>query len=567
MPQNILKIFDGRTSFWQWDIGQKFAILSDSVTEVHLSHKGVKSSRELKIKVENNMRICDIPDVFLQIPKNLIVYAVHSTSESEHTITSIEFAVKTRPMPDGYVSVHDDEYDNIDARLDALESRLYDDLVSNEQVAKLISEHDTSEDAHNKIWSFVNKLDENKADVSELNAAVEEALLIAKENGDFRGEQGIQGEKGDSGVAGQDGVGIETSIINENGELIITYTNGTSTNLGSVVGAKGDPGVVKYVVVRELPERDIENAIYLVPIAESAEGNLFDEYIFVGDAWEKIGNTSIAVNLDEYVKNTDVAKAGGEAGLVKISNLNYGINIDPSGCLILTRVTDGHIKSRSNYNYIALTLSNVDKAVKASLTTNTETLTDEEKAAAQEWLGISQGGGFSAPSDWSINDPDAPGYVNNRTHWLEPGTQKEFVASYLEVPVGHTVREDDYFELASYDYLVAYVNGEKFTSEVYYDEDYDEMMGDIEIYSAHFGYITMNWYNFDHRLYLKNTASHPVRLEIYNAQPDTYHKLDKRYLPDDAATKEYIDDLIGDVESALDSIIAIQNEILGGADV
>ena len=122
MSQNFLKIYDGRNSFWQWDTGQQLVILSDYVTEVHLSHKGVKSSKRLEIKSENSMRICDIPDVFLQIPKNLVVYLVKSQPDSECTTTSVEILVKPRPKPDGYISVHDNEYENIDARLDALES-------------------------------------------------------------------------------------------------------------------------------------------------------------------------------------------------------------------------------------------------------------------------------------------------------------------------------------------------------------------------------------------------------------------------------------------------------------
>ena len=140
MSQNLLKIYDGRTSFWQWDKGQKFVILSDSVTEVHLSHKGVNSSKELEIKTENDMRVCDIPDVFLQIPKNIVVYAVHSREESEHTITSIEIAVKLRSKPDGYYSVHDDEYSDFNARLTALEDRTIESSVTKTEVEKYIGE-------------------------------------------------------------------------------------------------------------------------------------------------------------------------------------------------------------------------------------------------------------------------------------------------------------------------------------------------------------------------------------------------------------------------------------------
>lgn len=69
-----------------------------------------------------------------------------------------------------------------------------------------------------------------------------------------QGIQGIQGEKGQNGkdgtngtngidgVDGKDGIGITNAEINISGELILTYSNGTSANLGKVVGADGKDG-------------------------------------------------------------------------------------------------------------------------------------------------------------------------------------------------------------------------------------------------------------------------------------------------------------------------------------
>lgn len=61
----------------------------------------------------------------------------------------------------------------------------------------------------------------------------------------IQGAQGIQGEKGERGEKGQngaDGIGITSSEINKNGELVITYSNNTVSNLGVVVGADGIDG-------------------------------------------------------------------------------------------------------------------------------------------------------------------------------------------------------------------------------------------------------------------------------------------------------------------------------------
>ena len=50
-----------------------------------------------------------------------------------------------------------------------------------------------------------------------------------------------------NGVNGKDGVGIAKAEINENGELVLTYTNGTTANLGTVVGTDGQDGLTPFI--------------------------------------------------------------------------------------------------------------------------------------------------------------------------------------------------------------------------------------------------------------------------------------------------------------------------------
>ena len=57
-----------------------------------------------------------------------------------------------------------------------------------------------------------------------------------------KGEQGDKGDKGDAGNNGAAGVGVKDAVVDENGNLIITLTDGTVYNLGNVTGAKGDKG-------------------------------------------------------------------------------------------------------------------------------------------------------------------------------------------------------------------------------------------------------------------------------------------------------------------------------------
>ena len=65
-------------------------------------------------------------------------------------------------------------------------------------------------------------------------------------HGDCRGRAGTDGQdgaNGTDGVDGKDGRGITATQINDQGHLIISYSDGTSVDLGRVVGLDGKDGV------------------------------------------------------------------------------------------------------------------------------------------------------------------------------------------------------------------------------------------------------------------------------------------------------------------------------------
>ena len=56
------------------------------------------------------------------------------------------------------------------------------------------------------------------------------------------GKDGKDGVDGKDGINGTDGIGIASSEINSDGHLIIHYTNGQTSDLGTVIGADGKNG-------------------------------------------------------------------------------------------------------------------------------------------------------------------------------------------------------------------------------------------------------------------------------------------------------------------------------------
>ena len=138
MAENIFKIFDGRTSFWQWDTRQKLIVLDERVTEVRFSNRDMEHSKRRPVYTDNNgTRICNVPDLLLQLPKNLIAYAcVRNDDGSCSTIKAVKFAVNKQPIPADYVCEQDAVIEDILMKMEVLESLLKDIEAGKQEFTK-----------------------------------------------------------------------------------------------------------------------------------------------------------------------------------------------------------------------------------------------------------------------------------------------------------------------------------------------------------------------------------------------------------------------------------------------
>ena len=150
-------------------------------------------------------------------------------------------------------------------------------------------------------------------------------------------------------------------------------------------GDKGDAGSIKFIPVNELPTENIdESALYLVPIEDSEE-NRYSEYAYINGKWELLGAITVQVDHSEYVKFTDYASKD-KAGVFKTADY-MGIMVNPdTGVIFISPAAKTNIDKRSGAR-LPISVETLDYAVKVGITTNTETLTDEEKTSACDWLG------------------------------------------------------------------------------------------------------------------------------------------------------------------------------------
>ena len=172
--------------------------------------------------------------------------------------------------------------------------------------------------------------------------------------------------------------------LNETSSELQTQITAQAGEIAKVKQEVAGLGGLSFEVVDELPTVGKEGTIYLVPSGGEAP-NLRDEYVWVNGAFEIIGSTQ--VDLTGYVKDTDFASSS-KGGVVKISDA-FGIITNEDGALYAARANlDGYNAKSKHYVIGKDTLENIkNDLVKRAVTENNIVLTDEEKTAAQEWLG------------------------------------------------------------------------------------------------------------------------------------------------------------------------------------
>ena len=96
-----------------------------------------------------------------------------------------------------------------------------------------------------------------------------------------------------AGIKGDPGRGIISFEVSNDGHLLVNMDDGTVEDTGVVP-------VVKYEIVEELPTEYIsQTTIYLIKTAETPNGNLYTEYIYVWDSeaeeyqWEQLGTQEV----------------------------------------------------------------------------------------------------------------------------------------------------------------------------------------------------------------------------------------------------------------------------------
>lgn len=188
----------------------------------------------------------------------------------------------------------------------------------------------------------------------------------------------------------EDGKSIEyrwegTSLgIRQEGQSEYTYVN--------LQGPQGQPGAINLLIVSQLPPTGVAGTLYFVEKQDSEEKDVYDEYMWVNNDWERVGEKQFVIDLTDYVKNTNYATPS-KAGVIK-SGYN-GLQVDSTNgktyCDTYTYANYGNVE---NQRFISKgTLENVITG--KGLVSNTDYATGSTagviRATTSYRLGVSNG--------------------------------------------------------------------------------------------------------------------------------------------------------------------------------
>lgn len=97
----MFKIYDGRKSFYQWDLNQK-VIVETECSQVHFCNRTGDCSLVVDTYELNGKTVANVPNLLLQSAKNITIFAYLCDGEEQYTLLSEVFSVTQRTRPDDY---------------------------------------------------------------------------------------------------------------------------------------------------------------------------------------------------------------------------------------------------------------------------------------------------------------------------------------------------------------------------------------------------------------------------------------------------------------------------------
>lgn len=265
----MFTIYDGRKSFYQWDVNQKI-VVDNLNCEIHFKHVGSSNAIICKPYKFENKIVVNVPNILLQESGSIVFWVFVN---GEYTMETGKFNVTSRQKPADYVFTELEhlEYRKLNERIDAIEGGSISDETVERAIEAYLDENPIEAGA---TEAEAAQIEQNRKDIAELKesggTAGEDGATYTphvsaegviswtndkgKENPDpvnikgvkgDKGDDGAKGEPGEDGAKGEDGFSpvVNVTPISGGHTVEITDANGTkSFNVMNGVNGSGGDG-------------------------------------------------------------------------------------------------------------------------------------------------------------------------------------------------------------------------------------------------------------------------------------------------------------------------------------
>lgn len=245
----MFKIYDGRESFYQWDLNRKLIIVDASITEVHFCNR----TDDCSLVVEVVDGLANVPNILLQDNWRIKVYAY----DGEATLHSATFEVIARTKPADYVYTETEVIN-----WEAIEKKI-EDATSPEAIKEAIGGDVLTADNFVEFYAGETYKNEELYNANTLNEVFihfgERVENLEKKTETINNcSNALKGEAKGSGIVTLDGispipVNIECDLSLKNLLNPVNVIPGLLTNADGSVSTGSNYGTVFRTVYIELP--------------------------------------------------------------------------------------------------------------------------------------------------------------------------------------------------------------------------------------------------------------------------------------------------------------------------
>ena len=148
----MLKIEDGRLSFYQWDLNQRLVIDNPSIIEVHYTNALTSPALVCEVYEENAIRYANVPNILLQTDWTIKAYGCCD----DYVIEAETFIVNTREKPADYVYTETEikTFTDLEKRIEYIDEKVSGIVIPETD----LTNYYTKEETNNAITQALNSL-------------------------------------------------------------------------------------------------------------------------------------------------------------------------------------------------------------------------------------------------------------------------------------------------------------------------------------------------------------------------------------------------------------------------